>query len=142
MENNGRRTRQAQTDETSSQTQTRTYALDFRYLNEADDAATPDIDASHPDAPEQARARIPPRKTAHKPHELEYMRQQGVFSTLPDDVCDDLVWCYFRHVHFFLPIVDAATFLNEYAQNGPRGVNLLLLWSMFLASANVRTTCS
>lgn len=75
--------------------------------------------------------------TSHKPHELEYMRLQGVFSKLPDDVCDELVRCYFQHVHFFLPIIDAPAFLNEYCSNGSRNVSLLLYWSMFLAAANV-----
>lgn len=65
------------------------------------------------------------------------MRQQGVFTKLPDDVCDDLVRCYFQHVHFFLPVVDASSFLNEYYKHGPQNISLLLLWSMFLASANV-----
>lgn len=65
------------------------------------------------------------------------MRQQGVFTKLPDDVCDDLVRCYFHHVHFFLPVVDAPDFLNEYCKHGSQNISLLLLWSMFLASANV-----
>ncbi|KAM0444353.1 hypothetical protein ACHAO4_010252 [Trichoderma viride] len=73
---------------------------------------------------------------SHKPHELEYMRLQGVFSKLPDDVCDELVRCYFQHVHFFLPIIDAPAFLNEYCSNGSRNVSLLLYWSMLLAAAN------
>lgn len=100
-------------------------------------SAESDIDPSHPDAPQQARAHVQFKKTAHKPHELEYMRQQGVFTKLPDDVCDDLVRCYFQHVHFFLPVVDASSFLNEYYKHGPQNISLLLLWSMFLASANV-----
>lgn len=76
----------------------------------------------------------------HKPHELEYMRCQGVFTRLPEDVCDALVHCYFRHVHFYVPIVDAPAFLNDYCAHGAASQTLsgLLLWSMFLASANVR----
>ena len=68
---------------------------------------------------------------------MEYLRNQGAFATFPDDVCDDLVLCYFHHVHFFLPIVDAASFLTEYNNNGRQNISLLLFWSMLLAAANV-----
>ncbi|KAL7895565.1 hypothetical protein HDV63DRAFT_381750 [Trichoderma sp. SZMC 28014] len=95
-------------------------------------------DLCHPESPEES-LHMPSSisaATSHKPHELEYMRLQGVFSKLPDDVCDELVRCYFQHVHFFLPIIDAPAFLNEYCSNGSRNVSLLLYWSMFLAAAN------
>ncbi|EHK16237.1 uncharacterized protein TRIVIDRAFT_114210, partial [Trichoderma virens Gv29-8] len=95
-------------------------------------------DLCHPETPEDARD-LPPSTaitSSHKPHELEYMRIQGVFSKLPDDVCDELVRCYFQHVHFFLPIIDAPAFLNEYCSNGSRNISLLLYWSMLLAAAN------
>jgi hypothetical protein len=72
-----------------------------------------------------------------KAQEVEYLRHQGAFITLPDDVCDDLVRCYFHHVHFFLPIVDAASFLTEYENNGRQNISWLLFWSMLLAAANV-----
>jgi hypothetical protein len=65
------------------------------------------------------------------------MRLQGVFSRLPEDVCDELIRCYFQHVHFFLPIIDAPAFLNEYCSNGSRNISLLLYWGMLLAAANV-----
>ena len=79
-----------------------------------------------------------PRKSdiSWKPHEVEYLRQQGAFATFSDDVCDDLVRCYFNHVHFFLPVVDATSFLTEY-NNGRQNISLLLFWSMLLAAANV-----
>ena len=72
-----------------------------------------------------------------KPHEVEYLHHQGAFAALPDNICDDLVRCYFHHVHFFLPIVDAAAFLAEYNNNGRQNISLLLFWSMLLAAANV-----
>lgn len=97
----------------------------------------PNFDPSHPEAPQQARAAMPIVQTARKPHEIEYMRHQGVFNQLPHDVCDELVRCYFQHVHFFLPILDVPTFLNEYCSGGSQSINPLLLWSVFLASANV-----
>lgn len=96
-------------------------------------------DLCHPETPEDARY-LPPDtviSSSHKPHELEYMRLQGVFSRLPDDVCDELIRCYFHHVHFFLPIIDAPAFLNEYCSNGSRNISLLLYWSILLAAANV-----
>lgn len=77
----------------------------------------PVIDPNHPDAVQQARAYAPFKKIAHKSHELEYMRQQEVFSVPPSDLCDNLVRCYFQHVHFFLPVIDAATFLSEYTRS-------------------------
>ncbi|KAL7794297.1 hypothetical protein V8C37DRAFT_409332 [Trichoderma ceciliae] len=95
-------------------------------------------DLCHPETPEEPRYLHPSTAatSSHKPHELEYMRLQGVFSKLSDDVCDVLVGCYFRHVHFFLPIIDASAFLNEYCSNGSRNISLLLYWSMLLAAAN------
>ena len=48
-----------------------------------------------------------------KPHEVEYLRHQGAFATLPDNVCDDLVCCYFRHVHFFSPNSRRSFFLGR-----------------------------
>ena len=82
---------------------------------------------------------MPPRASniSHKPHEVEYMRIQGAFTELPTEVCNELIRCYFQHVHFFLPIVDAPGFLNEYINNGSQNISRLLLWSMLLAAANV-----
>ncbi|UKZ55988.1 hypothetical protein TrVGV298_009812 [Trichoderma virens] len=108
----------------------------FNYIGEAH--ATLCMTSAILRPPEDARD-LPPSTaitSSHKPHELEYMRIQGVFSKLPDDVCDELVRCYFQHVHFFLPIIDAPAFLNEYCSNGSRNISLLLYWSMLLAAAN------
>ncbi|RBQ77930.1 hypothetical protein FVER14953_09360 [Fusarium verticillioides] len=55
---------------------------------------------------------------------------------MPADVCDDMIWTYFKHVHFFLPIVDAQGFLNDYHQQGPHKKHDLLFWSMMLAATN------
>lgn len=69
------------------------------------------------------------------------MRGQGVFENLPADVRDELVRCYFQHVHFFLPVIDVPGFLKEYTKDGSQHVNRMLLWSMMLAAANVRKFC-
>jgi hypothetical protein len=96
-------------------------------------------DICHPESPQDARPYLLPRPadTSWKPHEVEYLRHQGVFDILPSDIRDDLIRCYFHHVHFFLPIVDAAAFLTEYETNGRYNISLLLFWSMLLAAANV-----
>ena len=65
------------------------------------------------------------------------MRTHGAFTELPTEVFNELIRCYFQHVHFFLPIVDAPGFLNEYINNGTQNISRLLLWSMLLAAANV-----
>ncbi|KAF5241567.1 hypothetical protein FANTH_9078 [Fusarium anthophilum] len=74
--------------------------------------------------------------TLHKPHQVQYMRSEGVLTTLPADACDDMIWTYFKHVHFFLPIVDAEGFLNDYHGQGPHKKHDLLFWSMMLAATN------
>ncbi|KAF5967422.1 cutinase transcription factor 1 beta [Fusarium coicis] len=76
------------------------------------------------------------RHTMHKPHQVEYMRSEGALTTMPADVCDDMIWTYFKHVHFFLPIVDAQGFLNDYHEHGPHKKHDLLFWSMMLAATN------
>ncbi|KAH8125632.1 hypothetical protein LI328DRAFT_151755 [Trichoderma asperelloides] len=110
----------------------------FTYIGDRRGPRHSVYDLCHPESPEET-LHIPPvisTTTSHKPHELEYMRLQGVFSKLPDEVCDELVRCYFQHVHFVLPIIDAPAFLNDYCNNGSRNISLLLYWSMLLAAAN------
>ncbi|KAJ9605303.1 hypothetical protein H2200_009960 [Cladophialophora chaetospira] len=63
------------------------------------------------------------------------MREKGVFETLPNQVEDEIIRCYFEHVHFFMPVVDAASFLDGYATSRHE-LSPLLLWSMRLAAAN------
>ena len=102
-------------------------------------------DLCHPGAPQDARPSVLTRASSiqWRPHEMEYLSHEGAFATLPDEVCDDLIRCYFHHVHFFLPIVDASSFLNEYVSQGRQNISLLLFWSMLLAAANVsRFSCT
>jgi hypothetical protein len=96
-------------------------------------------DLCHPGSPQDSTPCIVQREpnVSWKPHELEYLRYEGAFNTLPSDVCDDLIRCYFHHVHFFLPVIDAAPFLDEYTKNGRQNISLVLFWSMLLAAANV-----
>ena len=66
-----------------------------------------------------------------------YLRSRGVFQFPEASICDALVRCYFRHVHFFMPVVNAETVLAAYSQNQCQSMSPLLLWSIFLAAANV-----
>ncbi|OAA75124.1 Transcription factor [Akanthomyces lecanii RCEF 1005] len=74
------------------------------------------FDPSLPDAPQRARIAAPTKPPARKAYEVEYMRHQGVFKQLPEDVCEILLRQYFEHVHFFLPVLDASTLLT-YTEN-------------------------
>ncbi|KAJ5708971.1 hypothetical protein N7493_010305 [Penicillium malachiteum] len=75
-------------------------------------------------------------QTTLQPHEVEYIQKEGGFSPLPSDVCDELIHCYFHHVHFFLPVIEASAFIQEYMNNGSQKINQLLFWSMLLAATN------
>lgn len=81
-------------------------------------------------------------KKTKKLDDLSYLRSKGAFSAPSKDLCDELICSYFRHVHPLLPIVDSQSFLQQYLEYGYQNVNLLLLWSMFLAAANVSTKAS
>jgi hypothetical protein len=68
--------------------------------------------------------------------DLNYLKEKGAFSLPSVHVCNALVESYFHHVHPTIPIIDEAVFLKAYRQGGIQQVNLLLLWSMFSASAS------
>ncbi|CEJ83047.1 hypothetical protein VHEMI03079 [[Torrubiella] hemipterigena] len=90
----------------------------------------------HPQSPDKPSPAHTKTVSTHKPHELEYLRLSGAFTLLPEDLYADLIRTYFHHVHFSLPIIDAARFLTEFHSNGTRNISPLLLWSMLLAAAN------
>jgi hypothetical protein len=68
--------------------------------------------------------------------DLAFLRLKGAFSLPDDEVCRELIRCYFHYVHPYMPIIDASSFIDKYVK-GAEGVNLLLLWSMFFAGASV-----
>jgi hypothetical protein len=68
------------------------------------------------------------------PGDLEYLKAKGCFM-LPEN-SRELVKAYFQYVHPTFPVIDAAQFLQHYAITGLKGINLLLLWSMFSVSAS------
>lgn len=48
-----------------------------------------------------------------------------------------IIRTYFHYVHPFFPVIDARSFLDTF-ENAHNDLSLHLLWSMFLAAANVR----
>jgi hypothetical protein len=78
------------------------------------------------------------KRVAVPPEEEAYLHSLGSLD-LPDrDVCSSLIRCYFRNVHQLLPVIDAQELLANYLGPGPENMSLLLLWSIFFASSNVR----
>jgi hypothetical protein len=47
-----------------------------------------------------------------------------------------IIRTYFYYVHPFFPVIDARSFLDMF-ENARNEVSVHLLWSMFLAAANV-----
>ncbi|KAJ3548798.1 hypothetical protein NM208_g823 [Fusarium decemcellulare] len=70
------------------------------------------------------------------PEDLAALHAKNCFSLPSAEVQYQLLRCYFHHVHHFLPILNAAAFIQQYETGGPRKVNLLLLWSIFFSSTN------
>jgi hypothetical protein len=68
------------------------------------------------------------------PEDIEYLRIKGAFALPPRHIRDALVQCYFHHVHPFAPILDPFQFIVDYES---KRASLLLLWSVFVASASV-----
>ncbi|KAJ4298048.1 hypothetical protein N0V90_005947 [Kalmusia sp. IMI 367209] len=53
------------------------------------------------------------------------------------EVCEMLIRAYFHHVHPFFPIVEARSFIETFESSLRDELSIHLLWSMFLAAANV-----
>ena len=96
-------------------------------------------DICQPDGSQRDSYYLVPRtsKKTKNSEDLSYLRSKGAFSVPSEELCDELICSYFRHVHPLVPIVDAQSFLHQYLEHGYQNVNLLLLWSMFFAAANV-----
>jgi hypothetical protein len=90
----------------------------------------------HPNEAQDAHPTVPQNTDARAPlaYEVEYMRHKGVFDTFPDNVQDEILFCYLEHVHPFMPVVDLGAFLDTHIRHQ---TSPLLLWSMNLAAANV-----
>ncbi|PVH96749.1 hypothetical protein DM02DRAFT_674604 [Periconia macrospinosa] len=66
--------------------------------------------------------------------DLQYLKVKGCFTLPPESA--DLITAYFRFVHPMFPVIDGASFLSQYNLYGFKGVNLLLLWSIFSVSVS------
>jgi len=96
-------------------------------------------DLCHAGDPQEACHILLPRtsSSSQRPHEIEYLNRKRAFLMLPDRVPGRLIRSYFQHVHFFQPIIDTTTFMDEYSSHGFHNLSLLLVWSMFWGTANV-----
>jgi hypothetical protein len=106
------------------------------------------ICADQDSEPQGNRRVVHHQRNAPKPtkvwqtNDLIYLQSKGVFDLPSPEVCDALVQKYFEHVHPLLPVINAGHFLSQYARNRATAMNLLLLWSVLLAAANVRPQVS
>lgn len=71
------------------------------------------------------------------PEDYNYLYAKGALSLPPSHLCWELIDKYFRYVYPMLPVVDPSSFLASYQRNGPGGVSILLLQSMFFTASNV-----
>lgn len=68
------------------------------------------------------------------PEDVNYLRIKGAFTLPPRHIQEALIQSYFHHIHPFAPILNPFQFIADYENNR---ASLLLVWSMFLASASV-----
>lgn len=73
------------------------------------------------------------------PEDREFLRFRGALSMPESGLRDELLRCYIRWVHSFLPVLDLKRFLGAIAENDPNGnVSILLFQAvMFVATAFV-----
>ncbi|KAH6886758.1 fungal-specific transcription factor domain-containing protein [Thelonectria olida] len=67
------------------------------------------------------------------PEDVTYLRAKGALSLPARHIQEELIRCYFHHVHPFSPILEPNDFIAKYEKGH---VSLLLLWGMFLAAAS------
>lgn len=70
------------------------------------------------------------------PEDLVYLQAKGCLLIPPSELCDELLRCYFLHVHMSLPLLNGSDLLHRYVEGGPMNVNLMLLWAIFLAGSH------
>ena len=94
------------------------------------------FDTIFPDRPVKSNHYIIPRPPAKAEFGHDSGLRDPLLTSFPaEDVLQELFQCYFRHVHPFLPIVDAKEFLSN--SNSPRRRSPLLRWSMLFVAASV-----
>lgn len=94
----------------------------------------PDAEATQ-NRPFKGNIYIIGRQRSHLP-DSETARVLESRSRLAPRVSDALVRCYFHYVHPFLPLINAADFLQTYDAD-PDKISPLLLWSVYFAAASV-----
>lgn len=76
------------------------------------------------------------------PEDKAYLHYKGVFNMPRKETCDELLRAYFHHVHPIMPVIDATTLPHLYPSGDGHPYNLILLWSIFFAAANVNPISS
>lgn len=73
------------------------------------------------------------------PQDVEFLRFRGALSIPDTELRNELLRCYVRWVHSFMPVLDLQEFLRCIAENDPRGNISLLLFQtvMFVGTAFV-----
>ncbi|PWY77091.1 Zn(II)2Cys6 transcription factor [Aspergillus heteromorphus CBS 117.55] len=71
------------------------------------------------------------------PEDLEFLRFRGALSVPETGLRNELLRCYIKWVHSFMPVVNLQEFLRSVAENDPNGNISLLLFQavMFVATA-------
>ncbi|KAI9043553.1 transcription factor domain-containing protein [Aspergillus affinis] len=82
---------------------------------------------------------LKPLPTQIAPEDLEFLRFRGALSTPESGLRNELLRCYIKWVHSFMPVLNLQEFLRCIAQNDPNGNISLLLFQavMFVATAFV-----
>lgn len=82
---------------------------------------------------------LKPLSSRIAPEDLEFLRFRGALSTPESGLRNELLRCYIKWVHSFLPVLNLQEFLRCIAQNDPNGNISLLLFQavMFVATAFV-----
>jgi hypothetical protein len=70
------------------------------------------------------------------PETLNYLRLKGIFDLPTKEISEMMMQTYFSYVHPFFPVIEAKSFIEEFEKSRHK-LSIHLLWSMFLAAANV-----
>ena len=97
------------------------------------------LDICSPNRPARGNHFAVPRPRCNMPSEelLADLHAKQIFAFPPESLCEELIKCYFCCFHPFFPVVNPATFLEQYTEHGTSRMSPLLLWSMFSLAASV-----
>ena len=70
---------------------------------------------------------------------LDYLKRRGCIDLPTLDIQQALIQAYFHYVHPFFPVIHASSFVISINRPAQKEASLHLLWSVFLAPANVKT---